>query len=52
MFDTALAISSDTLKTLMAPLDARVTAEHQRRQLPGPPPPAQLGSMTFTKGTV
>ena len=52
MFDTELAISGDTLKTLMAALDARVTAEHQRRQLPGPPPPAQLGSMTFTKGTV
>jgi hypothetical protein len=52
MFDTELAIADENLRTLMQALDARVTEEHQRRQLPGPPPPAQLGSMTFTKGTV
>src|SRR5215207_640240 len=52
MFDTELAIATDKLQKLMEVLDGRVTAEHQRRQLPGPPPPAQLGSMTFTKGTV
>src|SRR5580765_4882640 len=52
MFDTELAISDEKLRKLMEVLNARVTEEHLRRQLPGPPPPAQLGSMTFTKGKV
>jgi hypothetical protein len=52
MFDTELAISDEQLAKLKQILDARVTEEHQRRRLPGTPPPAQFGSMTFTKGTV
>ncbi len=52
MFDTELAVPDDKLAKLKQILDTRVREEHQRRRLPGTPPPAQFGTMTFTKGTV
>ncbi len=51
-FDTELAVSDENLKKLKAVLTDRVAEEHRRLGLPGQPPPAELGTVTFTKGKV
>ena len=51
-FDTELAIDQEKLVKLKKVLGDRVAEEHRRLRLQGPPPPAELGTLTFTKGKV
>jgi hypothetical protein len=52
MFDTELAVDESKLTKLKKILGDRVADEHRRRRLPGAPPPAELGTLTFTRGKV
>jgi hypothetical protein len=49
-FDTELAVDEQKLSNLKKLLGDRVAEEHRRLRLPGQPPPAELGTLTFTKG--
>ena len=51
-FDTELAVDEAKLTKLKKLLGDRVAEEHRRLNLQGPPPPAELGTLTFTKGKV
>jgi|SoiMethySBSTD1v2_1073268.scaffolds.fasta_scaffold136324_1 hypothetical protein len=50
-FDTEVIIPEAKLKKLKDFLQDRVNKEHQNRRFPGTPPPVQLGSMVYTRGT-
>jgi hypothetical protein len=51
-FDTELAVNEEKLVQLKKVLGDRVAEEHRRLKLQGPPPPPELGTLTFTKGKV
>lgn len=50
-FDTELTIPEAKLKKLKEVLQDRVNKEHLSRRFPGAPPPVQMGTLVYTRGT-